>query len=272
MLLVPSRIAIDHLAKSAPRAWVKRMLLGMICERSITPYFAHGRAWAAIHREDFTRIVTRNVDAGYEIENYVETMYGAEIARQFRNPDESYISYESSNSDKNIDYPRPVSIGLFLYADILRLDSGLLTLKIDSSIVNNNDLFMGDEDLFEAPFPATEYDIILEGLSFSFASIELLQPSLELSENFFSPSSASEIPAEVKRGRPRTWDWDGASGFLLSVAQTPDGLPTGPGAQAKIEKMVAEWFVSETSDSPATSQIRSHVARITRSLKKPENL
>ena len=58
---------------------------------------------------------------------------------------------------------------------------------------------------------------------------------------------------------------------LLTIAQTPDGLPVGQGAQAAIERVVAEWFTATTGNSPSTSQIRSHAAKIMRTLKKPES-
>jgi hypothetical protein len=71
-------------------------------------------------------------------------------------------------------------------------------------------------------------------------------------------------------GRPRKWDWDGALTHLLTVAQHPDGLPTGPGAQAHIEKLIAEWFIASSGSSPTTSQVRTCAQRVMQALKTPE--
>ena len=59
------------------------------------------------------------------------------------------------------------------------------------------------------------------------------------------------------RGRPVRWDWGGAVGHLLSVANTPDGLPD---TQADIERLVAGWFSTTGGDEPAESAIREHVS------------
>ena len=48
---------------------------------------------------------------------------------------------------------------------------------------------------------------------------------------------------------------------LLSIAQTPDGLAMGQGAQAQIERLIADWFMTSTGNSPAESQMRHHARR-----------
>ena len=59
------------------------------------------------------------------------------------------------------------------------------------------------------------------------------------------------------RGRKSKWDWDGAVGHLLSVANSPDGLPD---IQADIERLVAAWFRDIVDDEPSESLIRNHVS------------
>ena len=71
-----------------------------------------------------------------------------------------------------------------------------------------------------------------------------------------------ESTKKARRGRPSKWDWEGALAHVVSIAQRPDGLPTGDGAQSKIETLIADWFVSETGNSPATSQIRQRARTI----------
>ncbi|WP_397603993.1 hypothetical protein [Sphingorhabdus sp.] len=58
--------------------------------------------------------------------------------------------------------------------------------------------------------------------------------------------------------------------YVVSQAQTPDGLPTGAGAQARIEEMISGWFLLESGDSPAPSQVRQRAALIMKTLERPE--
>ncbi len=58
------------------------------------------------------------------------------------------------------------------------------------------------------------------------------------------------------RGRPTEWNWDGAVGHLIAVANTMDGLPD---TQADIERLVADWFSDTYDAQPAESAIRKHV-------------
>ena len=59
-----------------------------------------------------------------------------------------------------------------------------------------------------------------------------------------------------KGGRPPKWDWEGALIHIAAVANKPDGLSSGRGAQAKIAEMIRDWFIQTTGDSPADSEIR----------------
>lgn len=90
----------------------------------------------------------------------------------------------------------------------------------------------------------------------------MMQPNHELPE-----ANANATTSAARIGRPRTWDWDAATTHLLTVAQTPDGLPTGKGAQAQIERIIADWFMKETNSTPAESLIRNHAAKIMRAIR-----
>jgi hypothetical protein len=57
---------------------------------------------------------------------------------------------------------------------------------------------------------------------------------------------------------------------VIAVAQEPDGLPTGHGAQARIEEMIAAWFMDQSGECPASSQVRQRAAKIMRMLARPE--
>lgn len=78
-------------------------------------------------------------------------------------------------------------------------------------------------------------------------------------------------PHELRRvGRPAKWHWEGALAHVVAMAQTPVGLPTGHGAQAKIEAIIAEWFTAETGNSPSISQIRTRAALVRVMIERPK--
>jgi hypothetical protein len=58
-----------------------------------------------------------------------------------------------------------------------------------------------------------------------------------------------------KGGRPPRWDWEGALIEVMRVANTPDGLPSGRGAQAEIERIMRDWFVASSDEAPSTSDM-----------------
>lgn len=68
-------------------------------------------------------------------------------------------------------------------------------------------------------------------------------------------------------GRPPTHDWEGAIVHITTLANTPDGLPEGQGAQAKIERLMRDWFIHETGDAPSDSEIRKRARRVMAGLK-----
>lgn len=60
-------------------------------------------------------------------------------------------------------------------------------------------------------------------------------------------------------GRTSKWDWEGAIASVVAKANTPDGLPEGHGAQAAIERLLANFF---GDDCPSESQLRLRAAKI----------
>lgn len=65
-----------------------------------------------------------------------------------------------------------------------------------------------------------------------------------------------------RRGRPAKWDWEAALCAIAAKANTPDGLPTGHGAQAEIGRMLAQWFCDNQNGEPAQSDIGARAAKI----------
>jgi hypothetical protein len=69
-------------------------------------------------------------------------------------------------------------------------------------------------------------------------------------------------------GRPPKYDWEGALAHVVAVANTPDGLETGPGAQAAIERLIADHFARASNDgsAPCESQIRKRASRVMKAI------
>lgn len=70
-----------------------------------------------------------------------------------------------------------------------------------------------------------------------------------------------------KGGRPPIWDWDGAMTHIIAIANMPDGLPSGRGAQASIEGSLHDWFIQTAGNSPSESEIRKRASAIMKRLK-----
>jgi len=155
--------------------------------------------------------------------------------------------------------PQQVGAGFFVYAEELDWEAG--TIRAEVSAPESRDelhLFWDADEHLGSQFDRASYNAELSGLRFPLDVIEMLLPNAEFNASNMSGPSFRETII----GRPRKWDWEGAFARLAVVAQHPDGLPTGPGAQAKIEKILADWFVSETGDSPASSQIRQRAQKM----------
>lgn len=75
-----------------------------------------------------------------------------------------------------------------------------------------------------------------------------------------SPPAAALKNQVAKRATK--YDWEGALISVVSVANSPDGLPTGYGAQAEIERMLALWFRKNQNMEPTPSELRVRAKRI----------
>ena len=62
--------------------------------------------------------------------------------------------------------------------------------------------------------------------------------------------------------RATKYDWEGALIGVVLVANSPDGLPTGYGAQAEIERMLVRWFRKNQDMEPTSSELRVRAKRI----------
>lgn len=156
--------------------------------------------------------------------------------------------------------PNSMAPGYFLWGDTDWLKS---SLRLSNFQIENGwkDLFSNDHIFEDSPDLRLHYDIELDGLCFELEQIASFAPNI----NFDSLAGQSDTTiggVGGSAGRPRKWDWTGAMIQITALANTPDGLPSGQGAQAKIERLMADWFVSTTGNQPATSQLRTHAQKV----------
>jgi hypothetical protein len=265
--LISSAETLNFLSKSAPRPWVKRMLKWMIYESELPPYFAKGKI------TPFTRVLgvllqvegLAQLEPGPERDAEIAANFEPEIAKQLiGHAHMDPVLDDPTEWDESED-PHQVSAGFFVFTDELDWEAGTIRTEIFAPESREEHLFWDAGDHLGTQFQRAEYKVELDGLHFPLDMIEMLLPNAELSA---SPLGGASL-RESTIGRPRKWDWEGAFARLAVVAQHPDGLPTGPGAQARIERIVADWFVSETGDSPASSQIRQRAQKMIRLLSVP---
>lgn len=116
---------------------------------------------------------------------------------------------------------------------------------------------------FKAKVPMDFSDVTLTVVGLQFDRKALLT-------SFGEAPQPAETPALAIRpnggGRPRKHDWEGALIHIATLANHPDGLPSGPGAQAEIARRIADWFAGSVGETPADSEIRRRAARIMQAL------
>lgn len=82
------------------------------------------------------------------------------------------------------------------------------------------------------------------------------------------PAKPSVPTIGHSRGRPPKYDWEGALAHVTAVANTPDGLETGPGAQAAIERLITDYFArtSNNGTAPCESEIRKRASLVMKAI------
>lgn len=79
----------------------------------------------------------------------------------------------------------------------------------------------------------------------------------------FAGTHVSLKPAANKGGHPGKWNWEGALIHLIAVANHPDGLPEGRGAQTRLVELMADWFAKHNDGAaPADSDMKKRARLI----------
>ena len=271
MKLISSREALSFLSQAAPRPWVQRLLRWMVFDEGLSAYSRRGRVQAYGSVANYTLQLFDKAGelSGPEMDKAIREEYSEEIAakligkdRYSRCDEEPYIWDESEE-------PKLLDIGFFLYASEIDWEAGILIAEF---LPNGEllDIFFPDSEFLGSELERPDYEVKIEGLSFEFSKIEMLLPSMELGQTIgFTPTQHDRRKSV---GRPQKWDWEGAMAYVISLAHHPDGLPTGPGAQAGIEGLISEWFMQEAQDTPSPSQVRQRAAKIIQMIETPKTL
>lgn len=97
------------------------------------------------------------------------------------------------------------------------------------------------------------------GVTFEAVGIEAMAQSPNNSTDVRQPLAKVQESAPVRK---RMHDWEGAMIHLIALSNSPDGLPTGYGAQAQIARLMALWFQKVHGREPANSELRQRAQRI----------
>jgi hypothetical protein len=123
--------------------------------------------------------------------------------------------------------------------------------------------FLNDCEDLQTEFENSELKLELRGMSFDLDAIEMLAPGGATPQPTLPGIQRDGHPRNrAARGRTAKWDWEGAIAHIAAVANTPDGLPTGHGAQAKIARLLSDWFAQAEGESPADSELRLRAANV----------
>jgi hypothetical protein len=244
----------------------------MLFDQQLIAYFTKGRIQPhATVIEIVSRLVPRDGALnGPKMDEVIRKEFAPDFAAKLIGKDLHERVDDDPTDWNETDGPHIVDPGFFAFATEVDWDTGTLSADWIPTPRNGWEVFFPSDDLLGSNIQNADFEVHLDGISFEFRSIEMLLPSSHIN----APAALLDDRVTVRRstGRPRKWDWEGALAFMVSQAQTPDGLPTGEGAQARIEDSIAEWFIHTVGDAPAASQIRERASSIMQMVGKPKKL
>lgn len=239
----------------------------MLLNDELQPYFLAGSIRSEIMVGEILNIV-KNVGLGPHSDardEAVRAALGDDIADRIKGKEwtEYVLDYEEGIED--VEGFVFAALG-FIHYGVIDWETGNLNCDyIPDKRERPAHLFEAAEDLLGSEFLSNTVTAKFYSMHLEREKIELLLPTHRLQSG--NEKAKPALPEGKRIGRPRKWDWEAALAFVVSQAQTPDGLPEGPGAQAKLETLIAEWFESETGESPSTSQIRTRASAVIQMIK-----
>lgn len=262
MKLITAADTLDFLSKSAPRPWLKRMLCWMIQQGELQAYATGGRITPHTYIFSLYAESWQPDQTAEELDKQIRTDYGNEIADSIVGKERTDLVSDDTTEWNDADEIRQVAIGVIMFGDAIDWENGLINTEIDGTIIKDLYYLFNDEEMFSSQFEKPDYEVVFTGICFSRDEIEMMLPTSDFPQLTVGPPARQAASI----GRPRNWDWEGALAHIVSVANHPDGLPGGDGAQARIEEILKDWFVGETGGSPADSQIRDRERAVLRTL------
>jgi hypothetical protein len=258
MMLIPAGQALDMLATLAPRAWCKRLLSWEVFSGPLNLYALKGEiirfryARDILDKAGFEKAPTEeeleSLKANDDPEFYLPVIRAA-AASSYGEPVETLREEWEGSSEL------PLPHWLSVFSDI-DWEKGVLRIELSSGLVPSEWAFNDDQFTLD---DHEKLEATLSDLAFELAAIELLAPSATAPE---AGSSGSSAMAPKRIGRPPKWDWEAALAYVVQVANTPDGLPAGEGAQAQLEQIISSYFAERYGAEPAPSEVRRRASMI----------
>jgi hypothetical protein len=263
--LISSKEALDILARSAPRAWCKRLLLQLIFEGHLFAFFQEGH-WrgflplgvlldsdelAPVDGERFWEAVRKRwgMSAPKSMDDLVQGREGTSLAHITGGrwyADSTYSDHQ-------------VGFGYFYHADSIDFEEGTLSIDeiypfeaVESYFLPDDAMFQYRKSMGDDLFSWFVCKVDFGGMAFEGSAIELIA----------GMEATSGISSQPPKGRPTKWDWAGAMMAVVRLANAPDGITQARGEQARVENAIASWFIESSGDQPHQSQIRDYAARL----------
>ncbi|WP_313809460.1 hypothetical protein [Sphingobium sp.] len=195
------------------------------------------------------------------LDEFLREQFSEDLAEKLVGKDGMDSFEEDSLSWDDSDEPHHVGAGFFIFAEEIDWEAGTLRTSFIPSPKNREEhLFWDQEEHLPSELDDPDFEVSLSGMCFELTKVEMLLPNERITA--VSPMVTARGDQAKSLGRPRKWDWDGAMAHIVMLANKPDGLPTGAGAQARIEEMLQQWFLDQSGDAPALSQIRQRAQKI----------
>jgi hypothetical protein len=128
--LITSGETLDFLSKSAPRPWVKRMLLWMLFVDELAAYSLEGRSIAKTRAFSILLDVLKHEGFGPRREELIRENFNADFAEKLIAAKEGDEFEEVVHEWKRGDEPEQVSCGFFVFAENINWEEGVMRTTI----------------------------------------------------------------------------------------------------------------------------------------------